>query len=122
MALKFVVSNRLEVLASELVKMLKERPAGISPLVREVIAVVNPGNAKWLTHELARQMGVCLNVDFVTRGGFWNRVIPGMKKSSETYNPRTMAWHIMKILSGRRRIKPCPLTSGMPIKVRQNTI
>jgi exodeoxyribonuclease V gamma subunit len=99
MALKFVVSNRLEVLASELVKMLKERPAGISPLVREVIAVVNPGNAKWLTHELARQMGVCLNVDFVTRGGFWNRVIPGMKKSSETYNPRTMAWHIMKILS-----------------------
>lgn len=103
MALKFFVGNRLETLAERLAEMLGERPDGAGPFAREVVAVVNPGNAKWLTHELARQMGVCANVDFVTRGGFWNRVIPGMREAADKYSPKVMAWRILKMLSDKDR-------------------
>lgn len=103
MALKFFVGNRLETLAERLAEMLGERPDGAGPFAREVVAVMNPGNAKWLTHELARQMDVCANVDFVTRGGFWNRVIPGMREAADKYSPKVMAWRILKMISDKDR-------------------
>lgn len=103
MALKFFVGNTLETLAERLAGMLRERPAGAGAFAREVVAVMNPGNAKWLTHELARQTGVCANVDFVTRGGLWNHVIPGMREASGKYDPKVMAWRVLKMLSDKHR-------------------
>lgn len=99
MKLNFVVGNRLETLAGRLADDLKTRPVGSSPFAREVVAVMNPGNATWLTHELARQMGVCANIEFATRGGFWNRVIPGLEESATRFDPQVMSWRLLKMLA-----------------------
>lgn len=99
MGLNFIVGNRLETLAGELAERLRARPEGATPFDREVIVVMNPGNATWLTYELARRMGVCANIEFITRGGFWNRVIPGMDEAAKRFNPKVMSWRLLKMLA-----------------------
>ncbi len=99
MRLNFIVGNRLETLAGTLADRLRRRPPDSTPFEREAIVVMNPGNATWLTHELAQSMGVCANIEFITRGGFWNRVIPGMEESAKHFNPKVMSWRLLKMLA-----------------------
>ncbi len=99
MRLNFIVGNRLETLAEALATRLKVRTQNSTPFDREVIVVMNPGNATWLTHELAQSMGVCANIEFITRGGFWNRIIPGMEDSAKRFNPKVMSWRLLKMLA-----------------------
>ncbi len=99
MKLNFVVGNRLETLAGDLAARLRARPVDATPFDREAIVVMNPGNATWLTYELAHRMGVCANIEFITRGGFWNRVIPGMDEAAKRYDPKVISWRLLKMLA-----------------------
>ncbi len=99
MRLNFIVGNRLETLARTLAARLRVRTQDSTPFDREAIVVMNPGNATWLTHELAQSMGVCANIEFITRGGFWNRVIPGMEDAAKRFNPKVMSWRLLKMLA-----------------------
>ena len=55
-------SNRIENLARRLVEVASEQPLG-SALAQETVMTLNPGMARWLRFEIARQTGVSFGWD-----------------------------------------------------------
>ncbi|MGR0481120.1 MAG: exodeoxyribonuclease V subunit gamma [Candidatus Electronema sp. V4] len=92
-------SNRLEQLLAALCAVLAE-PAG-SPLLPETVVVQNPGMARWLAQQIARQTGICANISFPLPASFiWSifaKTLGGLPDLRE-FSKETMLWRIMAAL------------------------
>ncbi|MCF6227021.1 MAG: exodeoxyribonuclease V subunit gamma, partial [Xanthomonadales bacterium] len=87
-------SNILEVLAESLAARLGD-VAG-DPLSAQLVVVPNPGMGRWLSHYLATRDGVVANLEFLTPGPFFWRVLrawlPGQEES--LFDSSSLQWRI----------------------------
>ncbi|HUN55285.1 MAG TPA: exodeoxyribonuclease V subunit gamma [Smithella sp.] len=97
--MKLFISNRLDVLAARLAEILNS-PLH-SPFATETIIVQSKGMEKWLSLELAQNLGICANCRFPFPHHFIEEVfgacIPGYKPDL-FYEEDVLAWKIMEIL------------------------
>jgi exodeoxyribonuclease V gamma subunit len=89
-------SNRLENLLAALCAVLAE-PAG-GPLEPETVVVQNPGMARWLSQQIARQTGICANISFPLPASFiWSlfaKTLGGLPDLRE-FSKETMLWRLL---------------------------
>jgi exodeoxyribonuclease V gamma subunit len=92
-------SNRLEYLVQALVNVIKANPQ--PPLIQETIVVQSKGMERWVSMELAKQLGVWANGYFP----FANAMLWRLFKETLGYLPDTslferevMVWSLMEIL------------------------
>ena len=94
-------SNRLEVLAAELARLMRADPG--DPFAPEWIVVPHPTMGRWLSLELARELGIAANVRFEQPAGFaWSimrGVVPGLSRE-QPYLPARLRWRIHDLLAG----------------------
>jgi exodeoxyribonuclease V gamma subunit len=97
--LTLYTSNRLEVLASELARVLA-RPLP-SPMEPETIVVQSRGMERWIGLELARHMGICANCRFPFPNAFveglFRRFFPALPDRTP-FAPEIMTWKLMGLL------------------------
>jgi len=110
-------SNRLEVLVEELAATMREDPLG--PLEREVIVVQSRGMYRWLTLELATQLGIAATIATPFPGTFCRalaarvegQMTAGPAERYEIATPSafdrdTLAWRIFRLLGcGPREVR-----------------
>lgn len=98
MALRVHTSNRLEVLARSLAETLRAPLA--SPLATDIVVVHSRGMEQWLAQEIARHLGVCMNVRFPFPGAIVEELLtaacPSLPGPEE--DPRVAAWRIYAAL------------------------
>jgi exodeoxyribonuclease V gamma subunit len=102
--LSFHASNQLEVLAQRASSFMG-RP-GTSPLTPELVVVQSAGMERWLSLELARQRGICMNLEFLFPRTLVDRVLQSCfpavfahaHLSADAFSPETVVWRILKIL------------------------
>ena len=94
-------SNRMEALASELVRLVRAGPG--DPVTPERIVVPHPTIGRWLSLELARGLGIAANLRFEQPAEFaWSimrGVVPQLS-SEQPYRPERLRWRIHDLLSG----------------------
>ena len=94
-------SNRLEVLAAELARLMRADPG--DPFASERIVVPHPTMGRWLSLELARELGIAANVRFEQPAEFaWSimrGVVPGLSRE-QPYLPARLRWRIHDLLPG----------------------
>ena len=94
-------SNRLEVLAAELARLMRADPG--DPFAPERIVVPHPTMGRWLSLELARELGIAANVRFEQPAEFaWSimrGVVPGLSRE-QPYLPARLRWRIHDLLPG----------------------
>ncbi len=92
-------SNRLEILADELARLMVSGP--VEPLAPERIVVPHQTMGNWLRLELARRLGVAAHIRFEQPAGFaWSMlrgVLPALPKT-HAYSPETLRWHLFEAL------------------------
>jgi len=92
-------SNRLEILAQQLARIVKTPLS--SPLSPETIVVHSRGMERWVSMEIARHNGVCANCEFPFPNTFLNNMfgnlVPDLPEASP-FEAGTMTFKIMKIL------------------------
>lgn len=97
--LRYYISNRMEELIQQMAKVLKKPLA--SPLDKEIVVVQSRGMERWVSMELARQMRVCANYDFIFPEHLvirlFQNVLDGLTEES-ILNTSVMTWMLMKIL------------------------
>ena len=102
-------SNRLEVLASQLAATMRDDPLG--PLEREVIVVQSRGMYRWLTLELATQLGIAATIATPFPGTFCRALaerIEGRRlagpaeryeqAAASPFDRDILAWRIFRLL------------------------
>src|SRR5688572_16973569 len=92
-------SNRLEALADELARVMREPLA--SPFSAEVVVVQSRGVARWLSLRLADRTGVCANVRFPFPSAYaWElyRTVCGDVPEQSAFDPEVLAWRILDVL------------------------
>jgi exodeoxyribonuclease V gamma subunit len=107
--LRVYASNRLEVLAGQLASTMRTDPLG--PLEREVIVVQSRGMYRWLTLELAKQLGIAATIATPFPGTFCRalaeriegRLLAGPAERYEIATPSAfdreiLAWRIFRLL------------------------
>ena len=94
-------SNRLEVLAAEFAHLMRTDPG--DPFVPERIVVPHPTIGRWLSLELARELGIAANVRFEQPAEFaWSvmrSVVPDLARE-QPYKPARLRWRIHDLLPG----------------------
>ncbi|MFO7667256.1 MAG: exodeoxyribonuclease V subunit gamma [Desulfobacterales bacterium] len=101
--LKVYTSNRLEILAEKLARIVKSPVSGLtlSPLSQEIVIVQSRGMERWLFMELARQNGVCANCCFPFPNAFLDDILnyffPDIPKVS-VFEPGVLTFSLLKIL------------------------
>jgi exodeoxyribonuclease V gamma subunit len=97
--MRLYTSNRMEVLARELARVLGSPPA--SPLDTEIIVVQSRGMERWVRMALARHHGVCANMRFPFPNAIvreiYSRVFPDLPEH-DPMDPDIMTWKIMGLL------------------------
>ena len=92
-------SNRLEVLASEMARLIATDPA--KPLTPERIVVPHQTMGRWLRLEIARELGVAANINFELPAEFaWpilRDAIPTLSEARE-FDPANLRWHLFELL------------------------
>ena len=92
-------SNRLEVLAVELAHLMRADPG--DPFAPERIVVPHPTIGRWLSLELARELGIAANVRYEQPAEFaWSvmrGVVPGLS-ADQPYKPSRLRWRIHDLL------------------------
>lgn len=91
--------NRLETLAGGLARLF--RFAGGEPLRQEVVVVPNAGMARWLAFELARHLGVCAAVRFVTPRAYFGELLRAVLPDPEAaapFEPAALSWRLYTAL------------------------
>ena len=94
-------SNRIESLAARLVEVAARNPSP-SALSRETVMTLNPGMARWLSFEIARQSGVAFGWEFPLPAKLFNRVLAGFAPDFELRGafPENLArWHLADLLA-----------------------
>ena len=91
--------NRLETLAAELAAATAE-PLG-SPFTREIVMVQSLGMRRWLSLQLAEQVGICMNGAFPFPRTFLDdtlrRLVPEMA-APDAFAPDLLTWKIHRML------------------------
>ncbi|NTW57259.1 MAG: exodeoxyribonuclease V subunit gamma [Chlorobiaceae bacterium] len=99
MPLNLYTSNRMEVLADTLAKVLKKPLASVFD--QEVIVVQSRGMQRWLSMELAKRFGVWANGRYPFPNAMVQELFeirfPG-KPDSSLFKPDVMSWRIMRLL------------------------
>ena len=99
MALRLHHSNRLEVLAQVLADVIRGDPG--DPLVPERIVVPHRTIDRWLTLEIARELGIAANLRFELPAGFaWSvmrGVVSGLPKD-QPFAPAQLRWRLHDLL------------------------
>ena len=94
-------SNRMEALASELVRLVRAHPG--DPVTPERIVVPHPTIGRWLSLELARGLGIAANFRFEQPAEFaWSimrGVVPQLSRE-QPYRPERLRWRIHDLLPG----------------------
>ena len=94
-------SNRLETLAGELAHLMRTDPG--DPFALERIVVPHPTIGRWLSLELARELGIAANVRFEQPAEFaWSvmrGVVPDLARE-QPYQPARLRWRIHDLLPG----------------------
>ena len=97
--LKIFTSNRMEILAEQLARIVREPLP--SPLSPEIIVIQSKGMARWVSMALAEHNGICANCFFPFPNAFLHEMfkvaIPDLPDESP-FDPSTMTFKIMKIL------------------------
>jgi len=108
--LKLYQSNRLEYLADLLARVISE-PLD-NPFTPERVVVQHPGMGRWLSLQLAQQLGVCANFRFSQPAGFiWEmlRSLLGELPEQDRFAPAVSQWRIFELLqqhTGEQAFKP----------------
>jgi len=99
MTLRLFTSNRLEILAGALAKVLATPLTSV--LDEEIIVVQSRGMERWVSMQLAQRHGICANYRFPFPNAFvhevFHKLIPDLPEHSP-FDPKTMTWKIMKLL------------------------
>ena len=99
MTLNLHTSNRLELLAGTLAEITRTPVA--SPLAPEVIVVQSRGMARWLSLQLAGQLGICANCIFPFPNAFFTQTVqaslPDLPDTA-AFEREALAWRIMGLL------------------------
>ena len=94
-------SNRLEVLAAELAHLMRTDPG--DPFAPERIVVPHPTIGRWLSLEIAREIGIAANVRYEQPAEFaWaimRGVVPELSRE-QPYEPARLRWRIHDLLPG----------------------
>ncbi len=93
-------SNRVEKLAARLVDVSQALPLA-NALSQETVMTLNPGIARWLQFEIAKNTGVSFGWDFPLPGKLFSRVLKGFEPSFEATGafPEDLArWHLLDLL------------------------
>ncbi len=98
MTLQLHTSNRLELLAEKLAESISTDP--LPPLQPETIVVQSKGMEHWLKLEIARQNGICANIDFPFPRSFTYRMFGTVLDLPEEtpFSPEDMTWQVMQAL------------------------
>lgn len=99
--LNIYTSNRLEILAEQLARIVRDPLP--DPVAPEIIVVQSRGMERWISMELARHNSICANSAFPFPRAFWQQIvsqlIPDLPDQS-LFNPAVLTFRIMKILPG----------------------
>ena len=97
--LRIYHSNRLEALAATLAELMRADPG--DPLAPERIVVPHRTVGRWLSLELARELGVAANLKFELPAGFaWSVMrgaVPGLPPE-QPFAPAQLRWRIHEVL------------------------
>ena len=97
--MRIVHSNRLEALAAALADLMRSEPG--SPLAPERIVVPHRTVGRWLSLELARELGIASNLRFELPAGFaWSVMrgaVPGLP-TEQPFAPAQLRWRIHEVL------------------------
>ena len=97
--LNVFTSNRMEILAEQLARIVREPLP--SPLSPEIIVIQSKGMERWISMEIAGHNGICANCFFPFPNTFLHEmfkiVIPDLPDASP-FDPSTMTFRIMKLL------------------------
>ena len=97
--LRIFQSNRLETLAATLAGLVRAEPG--DPLAPERIVVPHRTVGRWLSLELARELGVAANLEFELPAGFaWSVMrgaVPGLP-AEQPFAPAQLRWRIHEVL------------------------
>jgi exodeoxyribonuclease V gamma subunit len=92
-------SNRLEILADQLGRMLKQAlPSAFEP---EIIVVQSKGMERWISLQLAERHGICANCRFPFPNTFVQGIFQGVLNNlpkPNLFDPGIMMWRVMKAL------------------------
>jgi len=101
--LNIFTSNRLEMLAEQLSKMIGKPVSGtlFSPLSGEIVIIQSRGMERWLSMELANYNGISANILFpfpnACLNEFFKKLMPDMPEES-LFDPDVMTFRVMDIL------------------------
>ena len=99
--LNIYTSNRLEILAEQLARIVRDPLP--NPVAPEIIVVQSRGMERWVSMELARHNGICANSAFPFPNAFFQRIISGLipdLPDQSLFAPAVLTFRIMKILPG----------------------
>lgn len=92
-------SNRVEALAAELARLMRDDPG--APFVPERVVVPHPSLRHWLALELARHLDVTANVRFEQPATFaWSvmrAAVPALSRD-QPYTPARLRWRLFDVL------------------------
>ena len=97
--LNLYISNRLEILAEQLARILR-KPSS-EPMSPEIIVVQSRGMQRWISLELAALNGVCANVSFPFPNTFLENIIGKFDVElphTSLFDPDVLVFRMMKIL------------------------
>lgn len=123
--LNLFTSNRMESLVTVLARILKEPLR--SPLDQEIIVIQNRGMERWLSMQLAKELGVWANCRYPFPNSFvqelFSTVIQDLPEHLPS-DPQYLTWKIMQTLPAHLRLdqfKPLSnyLSDSNPIKLFQ---
>ncbi len=88
--------NQLETLVDELAALLSTSPP--SPLRPEVVLVQSLGMHRWVALQLARRLGICMQVEFPFPRAFLGKALAGLVPEWVAFSPETATWQIHHLL------------------------
>jgi exodeoxyribonuclease V gamma subunit len=97
--LRVFTSNRLEILADQLGRVLQETLP--SPFDPEIIVVQSKGMERWICLQLAERQGVCANCRFPFPNTFVLEMFQSLLKNlpkPNLFDPGVMTWRVMRVL------------------------
>jgi exodeoxyribonuclease V gamma subunit len=97
--LRVFTSNRLEILADQLSRVLRETLP--SPFDPEIVVVQSKGMERWICLQLAERHGICSNCRFPFPNTFVHEIFQSVLKTlpkPSVFDPEVMTWRVMKAL------------------------